>query len=83
MKYKPLEQIREDDLQLILGVTESRELEFKEKLGKSDQDVKEFLKDVSAMANATGGDLIYGIVQDVDNSPSPPTPSFDSARGSS
>src|SRR5947207_7385913 len=66
MIAKPIDQIVEDDLQRLIGTAESRELEFKERLGKSDEDVKEFLKDVSAMANATGGDLIYGIVQDID-----------------
>jgi len=29
--------------------------------GESDQDKKEFLADISSFANATGGDLIYGV----------------------
>ena len=65
MIAKPIDQIEEDDLQRLIGTAESRQLEFKASLGKSDEDVKEFLKDVSAMANATGGD-IYGVVEDID-----------------
>lgn len=43
-------------------VAERRDLEYKRDLpGKSDQDVKEFLADVTSLANAQGGDLIFGI----------------------
>ena len=43
-------------------VAESRDLEFKQVLpGRSDEQVKEFLKDVTALANAQGGDLIFGV----------------------
>jgi len=63
---KQLDQITEDDLQRLIGVSEDRQLEFKENLGRSDDEVKEFLKDVSAMANAIGGDVIYGVVEGVD-----------------
>jgi hypothetical protein len=42
--------------------SESRTLEFKAKLpGNSDAEIKEFLKDVAAMANSAGGDIIYGV----------------------
>lgn len=41
---------------------ESDTLEFKsEPPGSSDNDKREFMKDVCAMANASGGDIIYGI----------------------
>jgi hypothetical protein len=63
---KPVDQVTEDDLRRLIGSSESRELEFKQSIGRSDEDVKEFLKDVSAMANATGGDVIYGVVEDID-----------------
>ena len=62
---KQLEQITEDDLQRLIGTSEDRQLEFKENLGGSDEQVKEFLKDVSAMANAIGGDILYGVVEGV------------------
>lgn len=43
-------------------VTERRDLEFKRDLpGRSDEQIKEFLADVTSLANAQGGDLIFGI----------------------
>jgi hypothetical protein len=51
------------------GVPEGRSLEYKESLpGGSDSERKEFLADVSSLANATGGDLIYGIRERRDES---------------
>lgn len=44
------------------------QLEFKQTLpGNSDDGKKEFLKDVTAMANSSGGDIIYGIREDRSN----------------
>lgn len=44
------------------GVAEGRTLEFKRQLpGRSEDDKKEFLADVTALANSQGGDLIYGL----------------------
>lgn len=41
---------------------ETQTLEFKAQIpGRSDRDKAEFLKDVSAMANASGGTILYGI----------------------
>jgi Putative DNA-binding domain len=45
-------------------VAESRTLDFKRSLGRDDPAKKEFLKDVVAMANDAGGDLVYGIEED-------------------
>ncbi len=43
-------------------VPESRNLEFKRQLpGNSDSEKKEFLADVTAMANSGGGDIVYGM----------------------
>ena len=61
---KPLESIQESDLQALVEnqVTERKTTEYKEALpGNADGDKKEFLADVSSFANASGGDLIYGI----------------------
>lgn len=61
---KPLESVGESDLQNLLEnqVTESKILDYKEILpGNSDKDRKEFLFDVSSFANASGGNLVYGI----------------------
>lgn len=63
---KPLDRVTIDDLQLLVdnGVSERRDLEFKLKLNsENDAEVREFLADVTAMANAQGGDLIYGIAE--------------------
>jgi hypothetical protein len=61
---KPLETIEESDLQALVDnqVSERKTIEYKEALpGNADGDKKEFLADVSSFANASGGDLIYGI----------------------
>ena len=44
------------------GAQERRDLEFKRDLpGGSDEQTKEFLADVTSLANAQGGDLVFGI----------------------
>lgn len=44
------------------NVSEDRTLDYKETLpGGTDSEKKEFLADVSSFANASGGDLIYGV----------------------
>lgn len=46
-------------------VAERRDLEFKRDLpGGNDEQVREFLADVTSLANAQGGDLIYGIADE-------------------
>ncbi len=45
-------------------VSESKHLEFKqEAVGGSDSDRKEFVADVTAFANAAGGDIVFGITE--------------------
>lgn len=59
-----LDQLDEEKLQKICDdlTSETLTLEFKRDLpGKEKEDKVEFLKDVAALANAEGGDLIYGI----------------------
>jgi Putative DNA-binding domain len=61
---KQLEALEESDLQALVDnqVSERKTIEYKEALpGNADGDKKEFLADVSSFANASGGDLIYGI----------------------
>src|SRR6266511_1348956 len=51
-----LESLREN------AVAESRQLDYKERLpGERDDDKRELLGDVTALANTAGGDLIYGV----------------------
>lgn len=48
-------------------IGEFKTLEYKKKLpGSKDSDKKEFLADISSFANASGGDLIYGIKEAID-----------------
>ncbi|AKB32419.1 Divergent AAA domain protein [Methanosarcina siciliae HI350] len=64
---KALNQITEQDLQSLVdnGVLEGKTIEYKQVL-KLDtyEEKREFLADVSSFANASGGDLIYGIIED-------------------
>ena len=48
-------------------VSESRTLDYKQQLPDSDPDKKrEFLYDVSSFANAAGGDMVFGIADEMD-----------------
>ncbi len=66
---KNINEITERNLQSLVDneVLEGKTLEYKSVLpGNHDSDKKEFLADVSSFANASGGDIVYGIVQDTD-----------------
>ncbi len=61
---KPLNGIDGNDILLLRenGVPESRTLEYKQQLpGTTEPEKEEFLRDVSAMANASGGVIVFGI----------------------
>lgn len=61
---KSIEDVEEADVQgLVLGgAPEGRNIEYKLTLpGGGDNDKKEFLADVSSFANASGGDIVYGM----------------------
>jgi hypothetical protein len=71
---KEFESVTKDDIDsLVANLTpEGRDLEYKELLpGKSSKDVHEFLADVSSFANASGGDLLYGIREKRDSAGQP------------
>ncbi|MEM2126610.1 MAG: ATP-binding protein [Candidatus Bathyarchaeia archaeon] len=62
--WKNIDQVSEEDLKALIdnSVIEGKTLEYKQSLpGNSDSEKREFLADVSSFANASGGDLIYGI----------------------
>lgn len=62
----PLEQIDEVSLTALISGTasETRILEFKrDMIGGKDDEKKEFLKDISALANTMGGDVIIGMAE--------------------
>ncbi len=67
MINKDIEHITRDDLQALIDneVIEHKTIEYKRALpGDSAKEKKEFLADVSSFANASGGDLVYGITED-------------------
>lgn len=64
MILKHIDQIGNSDIEALIenAVPEGRQIEYKRTLpGKLERDRKEFLSDVSSLANCAGGDLIYGI----------------------
>ena len=74
MISKSFSEIEAADITYLVheAVPEGRTLEYKETLpSNSDNDKKEFLADVSAFANAAGGDLIYGISEQRDENGRP------------
>ncbi len=63
----PLAQIEERHLVLLIenGIVEGSDLEFKQApYGGADDDKREFLKDVTALANTSGGHIVIGLVAD-------------------
>ena len=65
MLLKNLADVSLQDIQTLCDdqALESRFLDFKaEPIGGSDRDKREFLADVCAFANASGGDLILGVM---------------------
>ena len=61
---KPFDVITKADIDMLIAdsIGESKTLEYKQQLpGPKDDDKKEFLADVSSFANASGGDILYGI----------------------
>lgn len=64
MRWRSLDDITNAALLELVEneVSEDRSLEYKEELpGSSDSDKREFLADVSALANGAGGDLLFGV----------------------
>jgi hypothetical protein len=68
MLLKPLREIGLRDLEELIGnVAEDLHVDFKQgPVGKGDADRKEFVSDVTAFANASGGDIVFGIVEGAD-----------------
>src|SRR5713101_8175501 len=64
LQGNPVTEITESDLQRLITdrVRESQTLDYKrESYGRNDEQTREMLRDISAMANAFGGDLLIGI----------------------
>ncbi len=61
---KPITQLTEDDLKQLIadGVTESKRIEYKQAFDiERDDGKRKFLASIASFANASGGDLIFGI----------------------
>jgi Putative DNA-binding domain len=61
---KPLNEVGQGDLQTLIQekVRERQTLEFKrDSYGRNDVGTREMLRDISAMANAYGGDILLGV----------------------
>jgi len=83
MINKPFDKIGKSNIDALIAneVSEKRTLEYKEKLpGNSDGDKIEFLAAVSSFANASGGDILYG-VQEKRNGDGKPTGIPEKAEG--
>ena len=64
MIQKPIPAITKADIDALIenAVREDRTLDYKETLpGRSDGEKYEFLADISSFANASGGDILYGV----------------------
>jgi Putative DNA-binding domain len=71
MIQKPIDQITSADIQSLVAAREGehRQRDYKLQLpGGRDDEKKEFLYDVASFANAAGGDLIFGIADERDES---------------
>ena len=67
MITKNLPEISSADIQALVenAACESTTLEFKRDLpGSGDEAKREFLADISALANTSGGDLLYGVAEE-------------------
>ncbi|KQP93762.1 hypothetical protein ASF60_13930 [Methylobacterium sp. Leaf113] len=66
MLPKPFEGLTFSDVAAMVeaGIREGRTLDFKQApVGGKDDDKREFLADVSALANTAGGDIVFGITE--------------------
>lgn len=67
MILREFDQVSKDDLESLIEnkVLEGKKLEYKQSLNlNNDSEKKEFLADISSFANASGGDIIYGISEE-------------------
>ena len=69
MILKKFENVEKVDIESLIdnGVSEGKTIEYKQELpSNNDAGKKEFLADISAFANSSGGDLIYGVEESRD-----------------
>jgi hypothetical protein len=64
---KQLKEIRKEDLLALREnkIPEGKTIDYKSQLSiSSDEEKKDFYKDITSFANAEGGDIIYGIIEE-------------------
>lgn len=64
LDYKPLREVKTQDIQDLIDnkVREHQSLDYKQAMyGRADADVRDMLKDVCSIANASGGHILIGI----------------------
>jgi Putative DNA-binding domain len=68
MIVKPVSKLEISDIRALIGtVAESRYIDFKQSvIGRADADRKEFVADVTAFANASGGHIVFGVAEGPD-----------------
>ena len=67
IRHRPIDEIREEDLLELVQYadSETKKIDYKRELPKNDREgTVELLSDVSSFANASGGHLIYGLIED-------------------
>ena len=67
LEDKPLDLLEELDIRALLDdeVPESKVIDYKRRLpGPSDLEKREFIRDVTSFANASGGHLVYGVAEE-------------------
>ena len=70
MILRNIRSVSKADIEHLIAnqVVESKQLEYKRELpARSDGAKKEFLADVSSFANASGGDIIFGLQAESDD----------------
>jgi len=64
---KPIKEITTEDIKICIEnqIPEGKTIDYKQKISiASNDDKKEFYKDISAFANAEGGDIVYGVSEE-------------------
>lgn len=76
MIHKNLNDIELKDIEVLIEnkVPENRTLEYKREFSNKDSDKTKFLCEVCALANTSGGDLIYGVKEDSERVPESTSP---------
>ncbi len=73
MLDKPIHLIGPDEIQALVDgrVCERQRLDYKEYLPRPDEQRSEFLADVTSFANASGGHIVYGVIDERDEDGQP------------